>query len=367
MFALIGNAQRMFAEPCAPAVEADAIQSLLGRVRRLLDAECVVALEYDPATRIAGIVATVGQAGDIDALEASLLGLARRLGRDAADPAGAVEVARLSSASGHGEVLVVQVGVAGASLLIVATRELAPFTINEERAARRMSDWIGDFMCLWWRQRRDRQRGDSLHAALDLVGVAVFVLDGQGRLIDTNGAARVLLDAGDGLRKVGSMLTACSLEDSARLQTAIAHAGSGDHAVAGTTSGASQQAPVLSIRREGARPLSVAVMRGDRGSGGDGRVVVHAVDPQGDVEQPLLPACAIYGLTGAETRLAKLLVGGASVVEAAARLQIQPPTARTYLKQVFAKTGTNRQAALVQLLLTSIVRTGPGVELTALQ
>ena len=230
---------------------------------------------------------------------------------------------------------------------------------------RRISDWIGDHVQLWWQQRREQRRGDGLHAALDLLGVAVFVLDGRSHLIDANCAARALLDAGNGLRRLGGMITAVSLEDAARLQAAIAHASSDD------ITGVLQQAPVLAVRRKGLRPLSVAVMRGNAAGSnkfeGEGLVVIHAVDPQGDTDRALLATCTIFGLTGAEARLARLLVGGASLAEAAERLRIQEPTARTYLKQMFLKTGTNRQAALVRLLLTCIVRTGPTVELIALQ
>jgi DNA-binding CsgD family transcriptional regulator len=351
----------------------DAITGLLQRLARLVDADCVIALECDPLDQTACVVATLGETHDVDSLADAAIELPRRLDgqlRTRAHHPNGVEVSRLRLGSPHGEVLLAEVELEGASLLLVVTRPVdnMPFTVNEERAARRMGDWIGDYVRLWWRQRRDQRRGDSLHAALDLLGIAVFVLDGRSQLISANCAARLLLDAGDGLRRVGGMITAVSLEDAARLQAAIAHASTGDTTAANDVV---QQAPVLAVRRKGLRPLSVAVMRGSAPGlatqNSEGLVVIHAVDPQADTDRSLLATCMIYGLTGAETRLAKLLVGGASLAEAAERLRIQAPTARTYLKQMFLKTGTNRQAALIQLLLTSIVRTGPTVELMALQ
>ena len=47
-----------------------------------------------------------------------------------------------------------------------------------------------------------------------------------------------------------------------------------------------------------------------------------------------------------------LLLSGCTVDEAAQLLEISVGTARGVLKKVFDKTGTNRQASLVRLLLT---------------
>ena len=50
-----------------------------------------------------------------------------------------------------------------------------------------------------------------------------------------------------------------------------------------------------------------------------------------------------------------------SVAEAAEELGVTTETARTYLKQVFSKTGTGRQAELVRLVVTAptTVLSGP--------
>lgn len=60
----------------------------------------------------------------------------------------------------------------------------------------------------------------------------------------------------------------------------------------------------------------------------------------------------LYGLTAAEARLARVVASGRSLHEAADALGITLNTARWTLKNVFAKTDTDRQAALVRLLLT---------------
>jgi DNA-binding CsgD family transcriptional regulator/PAS domain-containing protein len=58
----------------------------------------------------------------------------------------------------------------------------------------------------------------------------------------------------------------------------------------------------------------------------------------------------LYGLTPAETRLAENIVGGLTPAEAAAKLGVSISTTRTQLRALFAKTDTQRQSELVQLL-----------------
>jgi DNA-binding CsgD family transcriptional regulator len=72
---------------------------------------------------------------------------------------------------------------------------------------------------------------------------------------------------------------------------------------------------------------------------------------------------ALYGLTPSEERLASLLGAGSSLADAAETLSIRLSTARGVLKSVFAKTGTRRQASLVNLILTApglLRRDSPG-------
>jgi DNA-binding CsgD family transcriptional regulator len=59
-----------------------------------------------------------------------------------------------------------------------------------------------------------------------------------------------------------------------------------------------------------------------------------------------------FGLTKAEARLAWRLAGGASLAGAAEAFDVKLTTIRSQLQQVFAKTGTSRQAELVALLLS---------------
>jgi DNA-binding CsgD family transcriptional regulator len=61
----------------------------------------------------------------------------------------------------------------------------------------------------------------------------------------------------------------------------------------------------------------------------------------------------IYGLTRGEAALARHLIQGTSLEEAAEKLFISLHTARTHLKRIFMKTDTHRQPEfLVRMMLT---------------
>lgn len=81
-----------------------------------------------------------------------------------------------------------------------------------------------------------------------------------------------------------------------------------------------------------------------------------AVFMQDPVHAPLMPGEAfarLHRLTGGELRVLLALAGGLTGMEAAEMLGISEPTLRTHLQRIYAKTGTTRQAKLLQLLQNS--------------
>ncbi|MGB8259545.1 MAG: helix-turn-helix transcriptional regulator, partial [Terracidiphilus sp.] len=79
--------------------------------------------------------------------------------------------------------------------------------------------------------------------------------------------------------------------------------------------------------------------------------LVFLSDPDATLESPHATLCGLYQLTPAECRLTNLLAQGSDLACAATQLSISVETARFHLKQVFRKTGTNRQSELVRLIL----------------
>ncbi len=62
----------------------------------------------------------------------------------------------------------------------------------------------------------------------------------------------------------------------------------------------------------------------------------------------------LFGLNPSEARLAHALASGLDIREAAEAQGVTLSTARTYLKRLFQKTGANRQAELVRLLVNAV-------------
>jgi DNA-binding CsgD family transcriptional regulator len=86
----------------------------------------------------------------------------------------------------------------------------------------------------------------------------------------------------------------------------------------------------------------------DENSGALGIVLVTDPEHSPFPKQSLLQVA--LGLSNSEARIAAALINGASLVQAADRVGVSHETARSHLKNIFAKTGTNRQGELVVLL-----------------
>ncbi len=88
-----------------------------------------------------------------------------------------------------------------------------------------------------------------------------------------------------------------------------------------------------------------------RGEGTDELAIIFVTDPEATVIDVSELLMQMYGLTRTEANLAAKLVEGLSFAEACDVMSITQNTGRTHLKRIFSKTGTNRQAALVKLIL----------------
>lgn len=231
------------------------------------------------------------------------------------------------------------------------------------RALRLIGPLLARMVQVWQAGRAQFERARSLAGALEGVDHGVILLDGAGDMVFANGTARALLDRGQGLRPSRRSVTAEHLADAVRLQVAIDHVRLSNN---GRAQAADEPAPLVTLRRPGRQRPLLAVVAAAPGPLGDERgVMLYLFEPDRDLRGAVDVACRIYGLSPVECRLAGLLVGGASLLEAATAMRIKEQTARGYLKQVFLKTETHRQADLVRLLLSSTARTslGGGIEL----
>lgn len=232
-------------------------------------------------------------------------------------------------------------------------------TLADERRAAAESAFLArrpfavGYFRLWQQERLRSGELDAARAALDRMGTAVMLIDRAGGLTFANYAARKLLADGDGLREQNGRLRANDRADGIALETSLEHI-----LYAHEDRHAPQDVPILRIRRNERAPLVVAVLPATVSLTEEGAVaaLVFAVDPDMDIRDLALPVCRAFNLTRVETDLVCELASGLNLREAATKLRMKEATARTYLKTIFSKTGTNRQADLVRSILVSLVR-----------
>lgn len=184
---------------------------------------------------------------------------------------------------------------------------------------------------------------------LDRLSLGVCLLDARGRERHSNKAAERMFSAGDGLGLQHHELRCSEPRESRALQAAVAKA------AVGAAGGDPHPGTALTVSRpSGKRPYRVLVapLLGSRLSSCVARcaALVLVTDPEvvpASQEQTLR---SLYGLTGAEVRVATALNSGENLRQVAERLGIGYTTARTHLARALQKTGARRQSELVMLL-----------------
>ncbi|MCC6915425.1 MAG: PAS domain-containing protein [Rhodospirillaceae bacterium] len=190
----------------------------------------------------------------------------------------------------------------------------------------------------------DRAQARGMVGGLEALGDAAAILDGEGRIVEANGAFSRLPQAL--IRAVAGRLIAEDKKANDALQNAIRSALTIDpHSP--------EHIQVTGIPRQEGRPLVVWVSP-IRPNERTGFSFVHALVVVRDliaVQPPPAPALIkVFAMTPAEARLAQSLMNNRSLKDVAAELGISWESARTHLKVIFAKTGTRRQSELIGVL-----------------
>jgi DNA-binding CsgD family transcriptional regulator len=170
------------------------------------------------------------------------------------------------------------------------------------------------------------------------VTFAVALVDAGRSLLYTNHAADRWLNTQQELCVAAGRLSARSRDVHKRLTLAVRSAAAGEPRIPGVliVPGPSDCGPpqVVTCAPLGSEPGQALVIFGERLR-------------NSEIENLLLNA---LGLTCAERRLAACLLAGATLETAARETNIKLSTARSYLKQIFAKTGVRRQSELVAIV-----------------
>ena len=187
-------------------------------------------------------------------------------------------------------------------------------------------------------------------SVLNLVPRGVIVTDEGCRILFLNRAAERILFEHDGLSFQHNLVVASFSEEARALKKLVS-----DAVRSALIGGVSRWATITISRPSLQRPHEIVVV-GLKVKGllhPPTATVAAMLIGQQDVEAPTVEhmIADLYDLTAAESRLATMLMRGTNLTQVASDLGITRETARTHLKNIFAKTGTNRQSELVRLLV----------------
>jgi DNA-binding CsgD family transcriptional regulator len=189
----------------------------------------------------------------------------------------------------------------------------------------------------------------ALADGLESLSHGVLVVDRRGRVVWANRAARGIAAQRDGLALTRDGLVASSSAERLRLRALLDDAvrtGAGDAAGCGgvmTITRPSLKRPFVLL----VAPLPLA-LDGDRPSG---LATVFISDPEAQAETVNEIARRLFDLTASEARVARVFATHANLDRVSDELGISRETVRWHLRQLYRKTDTHRQAALVKRLL----------------
>jgi DNA-binding CsgD family transcriptional regulator/PAS domain-containing protein len=197
--------------------------------------------------------------------------------------------------------------------------------------------------------------------AVDRLQTGVFFVTGEGRVLFANASARRLLETRDGLTITAGILSAQSHADWKALRRMIAACGRSARGE-GLSSGGLLQIARPSLRN----PLSVLVAPTAPSltypTVPPGCVTVLVRDPD-ELQDTSVILARQYRLTPVESKLASLLLQGHAIDVSGEHLAISRETARTHLKAILKKSGTNRQSEFVRTMMKglpgNVVMNGP--------
>lgn len=172
---------------------------------------------------------------------------------------------------------------------------------------------------------------------MNQVTFGIILLKQDGTIILMNAVAKRLC-RGDGLHVVNNRLrmTATLQADCADVLTRLPIPSSGWTATL--------------VMREKRNPILIGLARVPSGEipGAEFAILVQDLVQQLGSVDPLLTR--LYGLSPAESRLARLVSTGSGIRAAAEAIGISAQTAKTQLKIVFTKLGVHRQSELAKLI-----------------
>lgn len=232
-----------------------------------------------------------------------------------------------------------------------------PFAPDDFELLDRLAPHLARAYRIHCRFREARHERRALREVLDRLPSGVILLDKHARAVFTNRSAEQILALEDGIRVDRGRPRLDDPQQDRAFQELL------EEAVRTSARHSRSYGRTLSVVRPSGR-RSYATMVGPLlapSSGedlGEAVAILFVADPEGSQISTAEVLEGLYDLTPAEAELLRLLAEGHSLDEVALRRGITRNTARSQLKQVFAKTDTRRQGELVRLVLTGVASLG---------
>jgi DNA-binding CsgD family transcriptional regulator len=191
-------------------------------------------------------------------------------------------------------------------------------------------------------------QAESLAETLDGLSTSMFLVDADGRIMHANTAGHAALAIGDVVQAAGGRLVARDRRADRALSELFAAAGEGDAAVG--ANGIS-----IAINREDGDPFVAHLLpltSGERRRAGTSYKAAAALFIHRAALATASPPEVLaktYGLTPSELRVMLAVVEVGGISDVAEALGISETTVKFHLRNMYAKTQTNRQADLVKL------------------
>lgn len=183
--------------------------------------------------------------------------------------------------------------------------------------------------------------------------IGVVMLDKMGAILRCNSLAEKFINEKDGLSKLHHRLHLKNSELNLQFKTYI------DEALEAQRQAKVVNINALSVPRSSGRsvyelvikPVPIQPLMESRSSP---HLNVFIFSQEGGVEVNMRLLMKLYRLTATEANVAVKLAQGSTLDEVVESMNISRNTARTHLRAIFLKTGTNQQSVLVSLVLNSL-------------
>lgn len=236
-------------------------------------------------------------------------------------------------------------------LTIQRTVAQGPYLPHELLALDRLVPFIRQAVQMHRQLSEQKLAGSSLAAVIDVLPDAHFILDDQAMIRHSNAVAQALVDKETCLAIADQRLSFRERETQESFFRSSVQVVRSSHLAE-----ADYRTDMLILHRGQRKPLLLVIRPIESSELMAGGALVTVYDPECR-ELPSAELIAGYfNLSPAEAQLCEDIVAGLSLKDVAANRHRSEETLRSYLKQIFTKTGYHRQGELVSGILTALLR-----------